>query len=296
MVLQHALQETEELYRRGAITVEPFRETLSKHGLHLNREQTTTLQISVGLLCNQTCRHCHLNAGPSRSENMDLETVDHVVSYAKRGGFEAIDITGGAPELNPNLVYLIESIAPFAPRIMVRSNLTALNDGKKAYLMDLFKAYRIVVVASFPSINEAQAESLRGQGIFQTTIATLKNLNAMGYGQEGTGLELNLVSNPTGAFLSTPVPLKDSCAAPLSPSPGMVIFMTVISISLGAFTWEGERFTFLKCPDLQRQAGLSLSRITVIHVPQVPDSPEVGLSRLEFRPGFQKKQIILYQS
>jgi radical SAM/Cys-rich protein len=201
MVLQHALQETEELYRRGAITVEPFRETLPKHGLHLNREQTTTLQISVGLLCNQTCRHCHLNAGPSRSENMDLETVDHVVSYAKRGGFEAIDITGGAPELNPNLVYLIESIAPFAPRIMVRSNLTALNDGKKAYLMDLFKAYRIVVVASFPSINEAQAESLRGQGIFQTTIATLKNLNAMGYGQEGTGLELNLVSNPTGAFL-----------------------------------------------------------------------------------------------
>ncbi len=142
MYPEQALQEFEKVYSKGAMIVEPFRQTLSKHALRLERGQTTTLQINMGFLCNQTCRHCHLNAGPGRRENMDLETVDQVVSYAKRSGFETIDITGGAPELNPNLVVLIKRLAPFAPRIMVRSNLTALNDGKRAYLMDLFKAYR----------------------------------------------------------------------------------------------------------------------------------------------------------
>ena len=206
MYPEQALQEFEKVYSKGAMIVEPFRQTLSKHALRLERGQTTTLQINMGFLCNQTCRHCHLNAGPGRRENMDLETVDQVVSYAKRSGFETIDITGGAPELNPNLVVLIKRLAPFAPRIMVRSNLTALNDGKRAYLMDLFKAYRVAIVASFPSLNEAQAESLRGQGVFQTSIAVLRKLNAMGYGQETSGLELNLVSNPTGAFLPSSQP------------------------------------------------------------------------------------------
>jgi len=206
MYPEQALQEFEKVYCKGAMIFEPFRQTLLKHGLRLERGQTTTLQINMGFLCNQTCRHCHLNAGPGRRENMDLETVDQVVSYAGRGGFETIDITGGAPELNPNLVILIEGLAPFAPKIMVRSNLTALNDGKRAYLMDLFKAYRVAIVASFPSLNEAQSDSQRGQGVFQTTIDALRKLNAMGYGQETSGLELNLVSNPTGAFLPSSQP------------------------------------------------------------------------------------------
>jgi radical SAM/Cys-rich protein len=184
-----------------AVTLEPFRQRLSRHGLRLERGQTTTLQINVGLFCNQTCRHCHLSAGPGRRENMDLETAEQVVGYAQRNSFEIIDITGGAPELNPNLVYLIKKLAPLTPRIMVRTNLSALNDGKRDYLFGIFRENNVVVVASFPSINETQANSQRGSGVFQESIAALKRLNAEGYGEEGSGLELNLVSNPTGAFL-----------------------------------------------------------------------------------------------
>ena len=206
MRLEQPSQESEIVSGEKAVTVEPFRQTLSRHGLRLDRGQTTTLQINVGLFCNQTCRHCHLSAGPGRKENMDLETADQVVDYAQRSSFEIIDITGGAPELNPNLVYLIKRVAPVAPRIMVRTNLSALNDGKRDYLFGIFKENNVVVVASFPSINEAQADSQRGSGIFQKSIAALKRLNDEGYGKEGPGLELNLVSNPTGAFLPSSQP------------------------------------------------------------------------------------------
>jgi radical SAM/Cys-rich protein len=198
---EQALRKIEDEPMERALTIEPFNQTLCKHGLKLNRAQTTTLQINVGLLCDQVCRHCHLSAGPGRKENMDRETVDEVISYARRGGFKTIDITGGAPELNPNIITLIEKLSPLAPRIMFRSNLSALSDKKRAQLIDVLKTHRAVVVASFPSLNEAQADSQRGDGIFKISIETLKMLNQMGYGQKGSGLELNLVSNPTGAFL-----------------------------------------------------------------------------------------------
>jgi len=179
----------------------PFNVTLSRQGIRLSRKKMTILQVNVGLLCNQVCRHCHLNAGPGRREIMEKRTVDEVVSYARRCHVETIDITGGAPELNPNLADLIQKSSLAAPRVMLRSNLSALNDGKRDHLMDLLKAYRIVIVASFPSINESQTNSQRGDGIFQTSIDALKKLNAMGYGHDGSGLELNLVSNPAGAFI-----------------------------------------------------------------------------------------------
>ena len=200
MNADYALQEIRPAER----ALEPFRQTLFKHGLSLERGKTTILQINVGLLCNQTCRHCHLNAGPGRKENMDFETADAVIAYAKRSCFEAIDITGGAPELNPNIVKLIEGVSPHSPRLMFRSNLSALNDGKRDHLMNLLKDKSAVIVASFPSLNEAQADSQRGDGIFQKSIDTLRKLNSMGYGHVETGLELNLVCNPTGAFLPAP--------------------------------------------------------------------------------------------
>jgi radical SAM/Cys-rich protein len=132
---------------------------------------------------------------------MRSETVDEVASYAERSHFETIDITGGAPELNPNIAGLIKKLSVHASRIMLRSNLSALNDGKRDHLMDLLKAYHVVIVASFPSLNEAQSNAQRGDGIFLKSIEALQKLNRMGYGQAGSGLELNLVSNPTGAFL-----------------------------------------------------------------------------------------------
>lgn len=181
--------------------VEPFARCLAGHGLELKRGQTNTLQINIGLVCNQACRHCHLEAGPNRSEMMDMKTVDEVVAYAKRASFPVVDITGGAPEMNPHLGYLIETIAPVTPRLMMRANLTALATENTDYLLDLCMANRVVIVASFPAVSASQADSQRGKGVLEKSVAMLSKLNRVGYGRDGTGLELNLVSNPTGAFL-----------------------------------------------------------------------------------------------
>lgn len=181
--------------------VESFRRTLLKHGLRLERGQTTTLQINVGLLCNQMCKHCHLEAGPTRTELMDEKTLDEVVGFAQRVSFDIIDITGGAPELHPGLFTMIERLAPLTSRLMVRSNLSAMEENKPDRFIDLFRAHDAVVVASFPSPNPGQLESQRGKGTFEKSINALKRLNTAGYGKDGTGLELDLVSNPPGAFL-----------------------------------------------------------------------------------------------
>lgn len=183
-----------------ATEIKPFKSALAKYGLKLSRQTTRTLQINMGLLCNQTCRHCHLSAGPKRKENMDAQTLKEVVAYAQRSRFETIDITGGAPELNPLLPELIQQIAAHTPRIMLRSNLSALNQHMNR-LMEVLKSHRVVILASFPSLNLSQTDAQRGEGIFEESIAMLKALNAQGYGRDGSGLKLDLVSNPTGAFM-----------------------------------------------------------------------------------------------
>jgi len=178
-----------------------FNKTLTRHDLRLTRDETAILQINVGLLCNQKCRHCHLDAGPHRPENMDRATAGQVVAYAERSGFDIVDITGGAPELNPNLEYLVERLSEVASHIMLRSNLSVLGSGQKDRLIEKLASHRVAVVASFPSIDELQTDAQRGDGVFESSIGVLQKLNRIGYGQEGSGLELNLVVNPTGAFL-----------------------------------------------------------------------------------------------
>jgi radical SAM/Cys-rich protein len=200
MPLQPTPIETIQPLQERSPEIAPFKSTLSMHNLKLVRQRTHTLQINLGFLCNQTCRHCHLIAGPGRKEIMDSTTIKAVISYARKNHFDSIDITGGAPELNPHLKDLIEKISPLAPRTMLRSNLSALKD-KMDHLIDLLKSHRVVIVASFPSLNMNQTDAQRGDGIFNESIAVLKELNAIGYGHTGSGLELNLVSNPTGAFL-----------------------------------------------------------------------------------------------
>ncbi|MEA1946152.1 MAG: arsenosugar biosynthesis radical SAM (seleno)protein ArsS [Thermodesulfobacteriota bacterium] len=201
MLAEQTLQKKVTVSSEDTVGIAPFSLTLSGHGLKLNRAKTHTLQVNVGFLCNQTCRHCHLNAGPARKENIGPEIVNQVVSYARRSRFETIDITGGAPELNPNISKLIQEMSPLASRLMLRSNLSALNDGNRDHLFELLKSYRVIIVASFPSLNELQTDSQRGDGIFKVSIYALKKLNDLGYGHKGSGLGLNLVSNPTGAFL-----------------------------------------------------------------------------------------------
>jgi radical SAM/Cys-rich protein len=183
------------------VHIDPFNLTLSSHKLKLKRDQTHTLQINVGLLCNQHCRHCHLDAGPDRKENMTRETMLAVMDYARRCQFEIIDVTGGAPELNPHISELIELAATLTPRLMFRSNLSVLNSSKRSELRQVLADNQVVVVASFPSLNVSQTEAQRGKGIFDISIQALQKLNQLGYGQDGSGLELNLVSNPSGAFL-----------------------------------------------------------------------------------------------
>lgn len=200
MTVQATIPNLKPPSEEKTLEIVPFKSTLAKHDLKLVRNPAHTLQINLGFLCNQTCQHCHLNAGPTRKENMGSDTVNEVVAYAQRCHFDTIDITGGAPELNPHLLDLIKKISPLAPRIMLRSNLSALKDQMNR-LIEPLKSHRVVIVASFPSLNLNQTDSQRGEGIFAESIAVLKELNAMGYGRNGSGLELNLVSNPTGAFL-----------------------------------------------------------------------------------------------
>ena len=201
MEMMSSNQEAAIIAHEALQAVEPFSQVLSRHGLELNRGHTATLQINCGLLCNQSCKHCHLEAGPGRREVMSRKTIDEVIAFAQRGHFHTIDITGGAPEMNENLVALIEGVSPLASRIMLRTNLTALHTPMREYVMDACKEHHVVIVASLPSLNIGQVDSQRGRGVWEQSIAVLEKLNAKGYGQPGSGLELDLVSNPTGAFL-----------------------------------------------------------------------------------------------
>jgi radical SAM/Cys-rich protein len=185
-----------------APSLEPFDACLVRHGAKLHRARTTNLQVNVGLRCNQACRHCHQEAGPARREAMGPETMEAVAAYAERAGFATIDITGGAPELVAGIGPFVERLAATAPRLLFRSNLTALAGREE--LVEVLAASGAAVVASFPSLSRSQADSQRGAGSWKASLRALERLNTAGYGREGTGLELDLVSNPAGAFLPPP--------------------------------------------------------------------------------------------
>jgi len=184
--------------------VEPFVDTLARHGLSLVRDRVHTLQVNTGFLCNFRCRHCHLEAGPGRREVMSRETMEAVIAFAKRFSFPVADITGGAPEMVPDLPFLIEGLSAFTPRLMLRSNLSALDPPGRSALLDLCAARRVALFVSIPSTNASQTDSQRGPGASEAGVAALRAMNDAGYGVEGSGLELNLVSSPVGAFLPSP--------------------------------------------------------------------------------------------
>jgi radical SAM/Cys-rich protein len=181
--------------------LESFRNNLAVHGIDLTRKKCTTLQINVGQLCNQSCKHCHLDAGPLRKEIMNEKTASEVIKLADRFRFQMIDITGGAPEMNPHIMMLISKLAPLTGTLVLRSNLTAIAADNQKGLLELLTDNRVTITASLPSLNEAQSEAQRGEKTFASSIRTLRKLNAIGYGRPDSDLELNLVSNPAGAFL-----------------------------------------------------------------------------------------------
>ncbi|MFZ2447108.1 MAG: arsenosugar biosynthesis radical SAM (seleno)protein ArsS [Syntrophobacteraceae bacterium] len=183
---------------------EPFSAMLAKRGLVLKRGLTQILQVNTGFLCNQTCGHCHVEAGPDRREVMGPEVMDEVIAYAKRGRFELVDITGGAPELNPHIEKLLVGLSGVVPRIILRSNLTALNSPSGRRLAGLLKSLRIAVTASFPSTDAAEVVEQRGPGVLESSITSLRRLNELGYGNPGSGLDLDLVHNPARPVLPVP--------------------------------------------------------------------------------------------
>lgn len=181
-----------------------FQEVLHSCGRALLRHETTWLQVNVGLVCDLACKHCHLEAGPARTEMMTAATVEAVIACARRFHFATIDITGGAPELLPDLPRLVSGLAPLTPQLIVRTNLVALARPESAPLVDLYRQQRVQIVASLPSLAPAQTDAQRGAGVGEQSIAMLQRLNALGYGRAGSGLVLQLAVNPAGAFLPVP--------------------------------------------------------------------------------------------
>lgn len=180
----------------------PFTQALAESGLApLTATGITVFQINVGKLCNQTCSHCHVDAGPDRREIMTRETAELCIEALRGADIPTVDITGGAPELNPNFRWLIEQSRALGRQVMDRSNLSVLLLPGQQDLADFLAAHQVEIVASLPYFLEQQTDAQRGAGVFTKSIEALRKLNALGYGQPGSKLRLNLVYNPVGAFL-----------------------------------------------------------------------------------------------
>ncbi len=167
----------------------------------LRRGKPDTLQVNLGYRCNQSCVHCHVNAGPNRTEMMDEDTIEMVVQVLKTGLFTTLDLTGGAPELNPKFRALVQQARSLGLRVIDRCNLTILSEAGQEGLAEFLAEQKVDITASLPCYSVANVDRQRGDGVFDRSIAGLKALNALGYGQEGSGLILNLVYNPQGAVL-----------------------------------------------------------------------------------------------
>jgi radical SAM/Cys-rich protein len=175
------------------------------------RKRLETLQVNVGYKCNQTCVHCHVNAGPNRTEVMPRDVADTVLAFLRNSDVKTLDLTGGAPELNPHFRYLVVEARRLGVKVMDRCNLTILNEPGHEDLADFLAAHQVEVVASLPCYLEDNVDRQRGKGVFSGSIVALRKLNALGYGKAGTGLVLNLVYNPQGASLPpAQAPLEDA--------------------------------------------------------------------------------------
>lgn len=180
----------------------PFEARLTQAGLYpLQATGITVFQINVGKLCNQTCRHCHVDAGPNRPETMSLETAEQCIRALAQTDIPTVDITGGAPELNPHFRWLVGQARKLGRHVMDRCNLSVLLVPSQTDLPEFLADHRVEIMASLPSYRASQTDTQRGDGIFEKSIEALRLLNRLGYGRPDSGLTLNLVYNPVGAFL-----------------------------------------------------------------------------------------------
>lgn len=179
-----------------------FGEALAREGLWpLRPTSVEVLQINVGKLCNQSCRHCHVDAGPDRTEIMSRETAMQCVDVLRRYSIPTVDITGGAPELNPSFRWLVEQCTSLGRHVIDRCNLTILESGPHRDLPKFFAEHRVELICSLPHYQSACTDVQRGDGVFEKSIRALRRLNELGYGSGDSGLRLVLVTNPVGALL-----------------------------------------------------------------------------------------------
>ena len=184
--------------------MESFAERIRLNGKDFNRRGIDVLQVNMGKYCNLACIHCHVESGPNRTELMSRETVDAVLRFLGRTNIPTVDITGGAPELNPTFDYLVESAVGLGRHVMDRCNLTVIFEPGKDYLPEFFKRHRVELVCSLPCYSEENVDRQRGKGTFEMSIRALQIFNELGYGQSESGLVLNLVYNPVGPHLPPP--------------------------------------------------------------------------------------------
>jgi len=170
----------------------------------INRGWLETLQVNLGYLCNQSCLHCHVNAGPHRTEIMTGETVEAVLACLAAQQIKTLDLTGGAPEMNPHFRYLVQQARALGVRVIDRCNLTILEEPGHEDMAEFLAQNGVEVVASLPCYLGDNVDAQRGKGVFDISMRALKRLNALGYGVEGTGLSLTLVYNPQGVNLPPP--------------------------------------------------------------------------------------------
>ena len=206
-VLQHHLSKAENqvaiLEASGEHRHESFKKKAGNIGMFPLRSSTVDIfQVNMGKMCNQVCQHCHVDAGPDRKEIMTKEVMEMCLDVLAHGDIKVVDLTGGAPELNPNFRWFVEEIKKLGKHVIVRCNLTIILANKRFHdLPEFFKFHQIEVVSSLPSFTQDRTDKQRGDGVFEDSIKALKMLNEVGYGNSETGLILNLVYNPAGAFL-----------------------------------------------------------------------------------------------
>lgn len=200
---EHPLASTERQRRvLDELSLRPFGDAAAGAGYHpLKASGIEILQINVGKRCNQTCAHCHVDAGPERKEVMTPAVLDACLTFLARSDIPTLDITGGAPEMHPQFREIVERASALGRHIMDRCNLTITRLPNYAYLPEFLAQHRVEVVASLPSYAPKQTDTQRGDGVFTDSILALQCFNELGYGKAGTGLVINLVTNPVGAFL-----------------------------------------------------------------------------------------------
>jgi len=205
----HELSDTRnqiQLLSRLGGALPSFQERLTRIGLYpLTPTKIEILQINVGKMCNQTCAHCHVDAGPDRQEIMSRETMEYCLEAIQRSDIHTVDLTGGAPEMNPDFRWFVEELSELGARTIVRSNLTILTvNNRYRQLPQFFADHKITVISSLPCYTAENTDQQRGQGVFNRSIEALQMLNAVGYGQAESVLELYLVYNPLGPSLPPP--------------------------------------------------------------------------------------------